>query len=72
MARNSNIIEVPKLVDEEYRVTERNSLEYLKSAVAIYDKYNGKFGNSINTITGKILAWKQEHGDLEAQEVFVM
>ena len=72
MARNSNIIEVPKLVDEEYRVTERNSLEYLKSAVAIYDKYNSKFGNAINSITGKILAWKQEHGDLEAQEVFVM
>lgn len=40
MARNSNnIIEVPKLVDEEYRVTEKTSLENLKSAISIYDKY---------------------------------
>jgi hypothetical protein len=39
MARNTNIIEVPKLVDEEYRVTERTSLEYLKSAISIYEKY---------------------------------
>lgn len=39
MARNSNIIEVPKLVDEEYRVNERTSLEYLKIVISIYDKY---------------------------------
>jgi len=39
MARNSNIIEVPKLVDEEYRVNERTSLEYLKIGISIYDKY---------------------------------
>jgi len=44
MARNSNnIIEVPKLVDEEFRVTERASLEYLKTVISIYDKYQGKF-----------------------------
>jgi hypothetical protein len=71
LARN-NIIEVPKLVDEEYRVTEKTSLEYLKSAISIYDKYGGQFGKVINTITSKILSWKKEQGDLEAQEVFVM
>lgn len=39
MAKNSNIIEVPKLVDEENRVSDRTSLEYLKIAISIYDKY---------------------------------
>jgi hypothetical protein len=39
MARSSNIIEVPKLVDEEYRVNERSSLEYLKIVISIYEKY---------------------------------
>jgi hypothetical protein len=39
MARNSNIIEVPKLVDEEYRVNERASSEYLKIVISIYEKY---------------------------------
>ena len=34
--------------------------------------YNPTSLTLMNTITGKILAWKQEHGDLEAQEVFVM
>jgi hypothetical protein len=39
MARSSNIIEVPKLVDEEYRLNERSSLEYLKIVISIYEKY---------------------------------
>ena len=30
---NANVIEVPKLVDEENRVTEKTSLEYLKNAI---------------------------------------